>query len=452
MNKVLHTTQLSDRFKYTIEKNNLFSKQHHLLVACSGGLDSLVLVNLLKSLDYTFSILHCNFQLRGQESLRDEEFVRSLAHGMGVQFQFIRFDTAETMKLWGKGVQETARILRYNWFEEQIEVFRKNGDHPLLLTAHHQDDQIETVAFNFFRGTGIHGLTGMKFKEGDIVRPLLFALRADIEHYAIQHQLTWVEDSSNKETKYARNQFRHEVFPALEKVLPQFKQNLIENVKRFNEVENLYHQQIELIKKKMLEKNGDAYAIPINKLMAAEPLDTIVYEIFTDFGFAASQVEEIKKMFTADSGSYIQSSSHRVLKNRNWLLIDQLQEIPSNIYIIENAESEISINKLNIQVSLKSNTSPIPSNQDEAWLDADKIRFPLIVRPWKQGDYFYPLGMNKKKKISKFLIDQKLSKFEKEDQYIIESDKKIIWVIGRRIDERFKVSSKTMKTIRIKIK
>ena len=295
MKTALNDKNLLEFFKQCVESNKLFSKEQHLLVACSGGVDSVVLVHLLNSLGYRITILHCNFQLRGEESMRDEIFVQQLATSLNIDCEIKHFDTEEAMKGMKKGVQETARILRYTWFQEQLDQYASMGDHPLLLTAHHLDDQCETIAFNFFRGTGIAGLTGMNIKEGRIVRPLLFASRAQIMSYASEHTLIWVDDSSNTKSVYARNQFRNEVFPAIEKVIPSFKQNLAHNIKRFQEVEQVYRQQISLIKKNFIEQRGDACAIPVNKLKAATPLDSIIFEIFSDFGFTSSQIEELKK-------------------------------------------------------------------------------------------------------------------------------------------------------------
>ena len=220
MKKSHNDIDLLSIFKHGIESNELFSQQHRLLIACSGGIDSVVLVHLLHQLNYTITLLHCNFQLRGEESKRDEAFVQQMASSMNIDCIIKHFDTKDAMKQHKTGVQETARMLRYEWFQDQIEYFASKGDRPLLLTAHHQDDQCETIAFNFFRGTGIAGLTGMKLKEGNVVRPLLNASKEQISAYAHQHSLKWVEDSSNKENDYSRNMLRNEVLPSVEKILP----------------------------------------------------------------------------------------------------------------------------------------------------------------------------------------------------------------------------------------
>lgn len=452
MKAAFNDIDLLQLFKECIESNKLFSKKHHLLVACSGGVDSVVLVHLLNSLGYRITILHCNFQLRGDESMRDELFVQQLSSTLQIDCKIKHFDTEEAMKGFKKGVQETARILRYTWFQEQLDQYISMGDLPLLLTAHHLDDQCETIAFNFFRGTGIAGLTGMNWKDGNIVRPLLFASRAQILSFASDNKLIWVDDSSNKESIYARNQLRNEVFPAIEKVIPSFKQNLANNIKRFQEVELIYHQQISLIKKRLVQKKGDAFAIPVNKLKAAEPLDSIVFEIFSDFGFTSSQIEELKKILYAETGSYIESETHRVLKNRDWLIIDPKKEILSEVFLIEQADTAISFGEYQLEISTHAKPQTPSSSSDEAWLDLKRIAFPLVLRTWKKGDYFYPLGMKKKKKVAKFLIDQKLSKTEKEKQFVIESNKKIVWVVGKRIDDRFKLLPASNSILKLRLK
>ena len=446
-----HHTDLLSRFEKHIETNQLFSKKDHLFLACSGGIDSVVLVHLLHQLNHHVTILHCNFQLRGKESVRDQQFVVSLAASLNIECIHTSFDTKAAMHNLKAGVQETARKLRYDWFNEVIAKKESDKEKNYLLTAHQLDDQLETVAFNFLRGTGIAGLHGMKAKEGKLIRPLLFATRQEILEYAKYHKLTWVEDSSNQESDYSRNHFRHQVFPSIEKIIPTYQQNLANNIKRLGEVELLYEQQIASIKKKIIEKIGNAFAIPVNKLKALQPLDTIVYELFVEFGFHSTQIDEIKKLLSSATGSYIQSSTHRVLKNRAWLLIESMNEKSSGVYIIESNDAEVVFGNRSLEVFKKQGNQPNKLSE-EAWLDADLVQFPLVLRPWKKGDYFYPLGMKKKKKISKFLIDLKCSLSEKEQQYVVESNNKILWVVGKRIDERFKVTATTSQMIKLALK
>lgn len=439
---------LEDKLKDIVAVEKLWSNNDHLFLACSGGVDSVVLAHLLHNAGFSFELLHCNFNLRGEESMRDESFVRKLAEELCVSVFVKSFDTKAEMALLGMGVQEAARKLRYDWFSEMINSKKEEGVKALLLTAHHLNDQAETIAMNFFRGTGIAGMHGMSNKINHVVRPLLSISRKEILEYASLKSITWAEDSSNDDVHYTRNLFRHEILPALKNVFPAVETNLIANAKRFTEIEFLYRKQVEKIKGGLLEKNTAGWKIPVKKLMLTIPLDTIMFELFSPFGFTADQCIEIKKLFVASSGKSMQSSSHRVLRNRDWLLIDEIQKSDNKIVIIEEGDELINYSNQQLKISYNTAREEEQGTRDKehsntAYIDASKISFPLILRPWKAGDYFYPLGMQKKKKVSKFMTDIKMSKFEKEQQWVLESDKKIIWVVGRRIDDRFKIKPST---------
>ena len=440
---------LQSRFQDHVILNRLWQEGDLLLVACSGGVDSVVLASLLHKMHQHVEILHCNFNLRGEESKRDEDFVRLLAQSMGLPCHVHSFDTQAAIKTMGKGVQEVARILRYEWFDTVIEARQKQHKHVYLLTAHHADDQAETIAMNFFRGTGMAGMHGMQMKAGNLIRPLLFAKRAEILDFAESNDIAWVDDSSNVEDNYTRNHFRHHVMPQVEKIYPAVTQNLLDNAKRFSEMEIIYKKQIEKVKSSLIEQQGQSLAIPVKKLRSTSPLDTIMFEVFRDFGFSAHQVPEIKKLFDAISGKSVSSTTHRVLRNRNWLLIDSIEDKTQEITIIEEGVESVPFGNTLLQISRHVSYRSPEDNTNHAWLDLEDIGFPLILRPWKPGDYFYPLGMRKKKKVAKLLTDLKLSLAEKENQYVIESDKKIIWVVGRRIDDRVKVTSTSQKILSI---
>lgn len=441
---------LQEQLMLNITANSLWKKDDTLYLACSGGLDSVVLAHLLSGLGYTFTIVHCNFQLRGAESERDEHFVRSLAHQFAAPVVVKKFDTALEMELSGKGVQETARDLRYKWFKQIIQA-DNSSKQKWLLTAHHADDQVETIFMHFFRGTGLLGLQGMKTKTDFIIRPLLFAERKMLEQYAAENGLSWVEDSSNATEDYTRNFIRHNIIPRLQEVYPSVKSSVIENGKRFEEMGLLYQQKVNEVIKRLLEKHDNGFAIPVNKLKHVVPLDTVMFEIFSAFGFGAQQVTELKKLFHASSGKYMLSSSHRVLRNRDWLLIEPIQQSEQAVKLVEHTNTQIKIDDTLISFQEVAVDTPIPANSMYAMLNLKKLKFPLLVRKWKQGDYFYPLGMNKKKKLSRFMTDLKLSLTEKEHQWVIESDKKIVWVIGRRIDDRFKINDSTSPKLLITI-
>ena len=433
---------LQEAFISEVATKKLWGKNDSLFLACSGGLDSVVLAHLLREAKINFTILHCNFQLRGEESNRDELFVKELATELNVPVHVKQFDTKKEIEIRKKGVQETARNLRYEWFDEVIKSDRSTTK-KWLLTAHHADDQVETMMMQFFRGTGIAGLQGMKVKTGKIVRPLLFAQRKHLTDYATQHQLSWVEDSSNASINYTRNFIRHKVIPLIEEVVPELTSNMSMNGKRLEEIEMVYQQKIEEIKKRLIVVKEKSFAIPVNKLKNIQPLDTIMHEIFKSFGFAAHHIPELKKLFEAPTGKYISSDQFRVLKNRTWLLIEPIVEQNQTILIVEQADSQLVLNNCVLKFQKVAAGHEIKNDNQQALLNLNKLKFPLIVRKWKAGDYFYPLGMKKKKKVSRFMTDLKLSLSEKEQQWVVESDKKIIWVVGRRIDERFKIEENT---------
>ena len=437
------------RFKEFIHHQNLFSPKDKLLLAVSGGIDSVVLCELCHKAGFDFAIVHCNFQLRGEDSDRDENFVRQLAVKYNTPFYVARFDAKKEAKQRKLSTQETARELRYKWFEET----RKTEGYNYVLTAHHADDNVETVLMNFFRGTGIRGIGGIEPKHDQVIRPLLFARRNELEEFLEEHELSFASDFTNLREDYSRNYFRIKVIPFLEKIYPQANENILDNIGRFREVELLYKQAIEQHKKKLLEPRGNEIHIPVLKLKKSEPIHTIVYEIVKDFGFTSQQVSEVIALLDSESGKYICSSTHRIIKNRKWIIIAPLQAEEADHIIIEEGvrNLEFGIGHLSI-ASFPDSQFPIPDSPAIANLDADEIHYPLMLRKWKQGDYFYPLGMKKKKKLARFFIDQKLSKTEKEKTWVIEMDRKILWVVGHRIDDRFKVTDKTKTVLQLAIR
>ncbi|MDI9363920.1 MAG: tRNA lysidine(34) synthetase TilS [Flavobacterium sp.] len=454
---------LLERFKKYITDNfGLSPTHHHLLLAVSGGIDSVVMVNLFAKAGFNFTIAHCNFQLRGAESARDEAFVRQLGTTYNKEVLVKQFDTkayATNNKL---SIQVAARALRYGWFKELVDRPQTTNDGltwtvdrglctAFVATAHHADDNIETLLMHFFRGCGISGLHGILPKQGPIIRPLLFAKRAEILAYAAEQNLTWVEDSSNATDKYSRNYIRHQIMPLMQSIYPKVDDNLLGNIERFKEVEMVYNQTINSIKTKLLAVKGNETHLPILKLKKQQPLRSIVYEIVKDFGFEATQVDEVLKLLDASNGSFMASATHRLIVNRNWLIIAPKQAEEATNVLIEAGTNEVvfSAGKLVFEL-LTADRKPSTDNTI-ATIDAATISFPLLLRPYKTGDYFYPLGMAKKKKLSKFFIDLKLSKTEKEHIWVIESDKRIVWVIGHRIDNRFKLKPSTKNILTISL-
>ena len=463
---------LLKEFIKNIQQQNLFQKNDYLLLAVSGGADSVALCELCHQAGFHFAIAHCNFQLRGEESERDEKFVRELAEKYGVKIFVKKFETQKYAEEQKRSIQETARSIRYAWFLKVWAEWKgsvesegapqnsvpgwhvsKNPWRYYVATAHHANDNVETLLINFFKGTGIKGVRGISPKSGlfnHLVRPLLFATREEIISFIKENNLSFVEDSSNASDKYTRNYFRHQLIPAIQKVFPQVEENLINNIERFKDVEVLYQQSIDLHKKKLLEQKGNEIHIPVLKLLKSTPLKTIMYEIIKDFGFTPHQTEEVLALLHAESGKYISSSTHKIIRNRNWLIIAPNNTLEANHILINESDTAVDfeLGKLKLK-RYQNGNEKLPGSKEIATLDLKNITFRLLLRKWKQGDYFYPLGMKGKKKLSKFFIDQKLSLTDKEKIWVIESNKKIIWVIGQRIDDRFKITDKTKEVLSI---
>jgi tRNA(Ile)-lysidine synthase len=444
------SSDLLQRFKAYLKEECFVSSDTPLLLAVSGGIDSVVLGSLCKEANYRFHIAHVNFQLRGKESERDESFVRNLAAVWKVPFHMISVDTHQYAVKNKCSIQEAARKLRYNWFEKLIaELHSINPDQApkIICTAHHQDDNIETMVMHFFRGTGIHGLRGMLPRQGKIARPLLDVPKQSLVIYAEQNKLQWVEDSSNFESKYTRNAIRHKLLPMAATIYPEAVANLARNVHRFRDIELLYNQAIQLYKKKLSKIYGNEVHLPVALLSKSVPLHTILFEIISPYGFTSLQVEEVKQLMEGNTGRFTNSTTHRIFRNRKWLIIAPMQTIAAANILLEQFEEKVDLpgGRLLIE-QLKGQV--ISKQNNIATVDHSLIRFPLLLRKWKPGDYFYPFGMKKKKKLSRFFIDNKLSTTEKEKIWVVEMDKKIIWVIGYRIDERFRISTKTTATLK----
>ena len=458
---------LLQSFKDFIAKEDLFSSGDKLLLTVSGGLDSVVLCECCQQAGFDFMMAHCNFRLRGEESDRDEAFVRRLATKYGKELLIRRFDTqhyAEEKKI---SVQVAARELRYAWFRE-VSI---SGLRPptRILTAHHLDDNIETLLMNFFRGTGVAGLHGILPRQGNIVRPLLFAWKEELRRCAQDNRLDWVEDSSNESDKYTRNYFRHQVIPLISQLIPGALFNLADNIQRFREVGELYQQAVQGHIARLLETKGNEVHIPVLKLKKTVPLAAIVYEIIKNYGFSPQQVGETIDLLDSGSGRYIQSSSHRIVRHRRWVIIAPHPSALAQTIVIGSGKDRPSYENGVIELEWLaaapgSEQSPVAQREaglapapkarfrgdsSIALLDADMIQFPLLLRKWRPGDYFYPLGLRKKKKLGRFFIDNKLSLTDKEKIWVIEMDKKIVWVVGLRIDDRFKITPQTKQILKI---
>jgi tRNA(Ile)-lysidine synthase len=426
------------------------AKNDRLLLAVSGGLDSVVLSHLAHQSAADFSIAHVNFQLRGPESDRDEQFVRQLASRLDRPFLTRKFETQEFARKEKLSLQVAARNLRYDWFRSML------GNSPekykFLITAHHLDDNIETMLFNFFRGTGIQGLAGMPEKNERLIRPLLSVTKNDLKVWALANGLDWIEDSSNALNYYTRNFFRNQLIPSLSSVFPEINHHLESNLQRFSEASVLYQDIIAQHKKKLLKRVGNEIHIPILLLQKSVPLRTICYEIIKDFHFSSAQTDDLIRLMDSSNGKYIASASNRIIKNRRWLIVAPLENQDVSNFIIDQPVDFFIYpeGKLSIKVMIRHQQENISPANTIAFLDSEKIQFPLVLRRWKTGDYFYPLGMTKKKKLARFFIDQKLSKTAKEKVWVLVMDSQIVWVLGQRIDNRFSVGEFTQKILMIR--
>lgn len=437
---------LLERFTSQVRKQALFTGDDFLLLAVSGGLDSVVMTALCKEAGYKFAIAHCNFQLRGEESARDQAFVRELADKYEVPFFLRCFETEKYATEKKLSIQEAARELRYGFFQELIQDAKYTPAY--LLTAHHRDDNVETVLMNFLRGTGLQGMTGIPPVNGKIRRPLLLFSREELLDFAKDRQLRWVEDSSNQLSKYTRNFLRNEWIPAIEKIYPEVKTNIARNIERFSEINKQYRISLENGKKKLIHRKGNEWHIPVRLLLKTNK--AMVYELLSEHGFSEGQMEEVYKLANAGSGKYIEAanSDKQIILHRKWFVIaSRMDKVENGHYIIDMKNGELPFPGGKIKTYLLVG-SVLSEDPLIASIDADTIEFPLLLRKPKTGDYFYPLGMKKKKKkVSRFFIDNKLSKTEKEKAWILESGGKIIWILGQRIDERVKLKSSSTHTL-----
>jgi tRNA(Ile)-lysidine synthase len=434
------------RLKSYIYDNNLFRNGDRIIITVSGGIDSVVLLDMLLKLGYSCSIAHCNFQLREQESNGDEQFVKSLAEKYGVAVFVRNFDTAEYSENNKISVQMAARVLRYDWFEE----LRQEQGYDWIVTAHNKNDVIETFLLNLSRGTGIQGLTGIDCKSGRLVRPLLFASREEIKRYALNNNIDWREDSSNASTKYSRNKIRLNIIPLFEEINPRFTDTLIEDIRKLREAEEIYLSAIREKRSKYVFRESGFSWIPVNELIKLHPIDTWAFELLSDFNFTQGVVNDIIRSLDGPSGRQFYSVTHRLVKDREKLLIHPIRGESPRRYYIEDPYREIS-EPIQLEMDMIPYKSEfrIPDSPSIACLDFDLLEFPLLLRKWEPGDYFRPLGMSNMKKLSDFFIDIKLSLPEKENTWILQSGSEIAWIVGLRIADHFKIRPDSKKILKI---
>jgi tRNA(Ile)-lysidine synthase len=432
-------------FKNHINQNLSFLKESKLLIAISGGLDSVVLTHVCHELKWNMALAHCNFNLRGDESEADENFVLQLADDLSLEVFIESFETETYAKANKLSIQMAARELRYSFFQELAAQLKFD----YILTAHHADDNLETFLINLSRGTGLEGLSGIPEINNDIVRPLLLFSRDDIEAYAKTHNLKWREDSSNLSTKYLRNKLRHEVIPKLKETNPEFLKNFNATQQHLNDSHELIKDRIEDVSKHIVKTiSKTEIHFNIAKLQKLNNPKAYLYKLLKDYKF--TEWQDVYDLMDVQSGKQLFSQTHRLLKDREHLVLIEIVSDENNetIHISEyNEKIETSLGMLYIETATQINNS----STSTIYVDKDLLKFPLQVRQWRKGDYFYPFGMQGKKKLSKFFKDEKLSIFEKEQIWLLCSQNNIVWIINKRLDDRFKITERTDQILKISL-
>ena len=433
------------------EQEKLIQPDQKVLLGISGGIDSMVLLELFAESGIPFACAHCNFQLRGKEADEDETFIRDYTARKSIPLFVEHFDTAGFAEKQNVSIQMAARQLRFEWFEK----IRKDEGFDLIATAHHRDDQAETFFLNLMRATGIAGLHGILPKQGNLIHPLLFADKADIVNYVQEYNVSYREDSSNKGVKYARNKIRHQVIPTLEEIHPGFKDILNDNIKRIRETEIIYRKAVEQIIADIKTTKDNYPAISISKLMNTDAPTTYLFEYLASFQFKYATVADIIRALKGIAGKIFYSPSHEAYIDRDYIVIkERTTKDSSGHFVIHKNEIPCTITKpITLSFSWKPQTSlsNISKKPEVANIDASKLEWPLRIEKWKTGDHFFPLGMQQKKKISDFLIDEKVPLYSKQNIWILRSGKKIVWIAGMRIDNRFKITNQTTEILEIKL-
>ncbi|MDX9945857.1 MAG: tRNA lysidine(34) synthetase TilS [Bacteroidales bacterium] len=439
---------LFEEFKDYAARNALFTKDDRILLAVSGGIDSMVMLHLFSRMRADAVIAHCNFRLRGAESDMDEELVRVYAGKDNIPFHSVSFDTRKFAGGKGISIQMAARDLRYEWFE-QLRI-QQGCSH--IAVAHNLNDNIETLLINLTRGTGLTGLAGMKPSANGIIRPLLFATRARIEAWCSEFSVPFREDRSNAETKYTRNKIRHLVIPVMKEINPSIEETLNDTALRLGGLDRILSEHIEGLRSRISVKRGRSIVFDTEKLAEFSANKAMMFELFFPWGITEPLAGDLQKLVNADTGKQIFTLTHRILKNRNELIVSSVRYEHQADLIIESVEDLLSIPSVRFASLYQVDSGyTIPRDPRIASIDREKIRLPLIVRRWKEGDYFVPLGMKNRKKLSDHFVDNKFSRIRKEETMILESDGDIVWVMGERLDDRFRVTDSTRTVLRIEM-
>lgn len=431
-----------EKLKNHIAQNLPFLEHKKLFLAVSGGLDSMVLLHLLQQLPYEIAVLHCNFQLRGLESFGDQNFIQNYANQHNIPIFITQFDTTAFAKDYKLSTQVAARELRYSWFYEQLETL--NFDY--LLTAHHADDTLETFFINLTRGTGLEGLTGIPMQNEQVIRPLLTFSRQEMELYAKENNIEWREDSSNASDKYLRNKIRHHLIPTLKELNPNFIASFQKTQNYLQEAQEMVEDAAIMVYQQVAKAHENDIYFDLKQLLKLPNYKSYLYQWLHEFGFTAWQ--DIYDLVESQSGKQVFAAKYRLLKDRKFLILSPIDFEPTNEeFLIEKSATVVKI-PLNLSFCKVDDISV--ATNETIFVDEEKLVFPLVLRKWKTGDFLQPFGMNgKTKKVSKLFKDEKLSLIEKENTWILCSNNQIVWVVGIRQDERFKIENSTENILKI---
>lgn len=428
-------------FQNQLSKKYNLLQSKNLLLAVSGGIDSMVLLDLMRRLEFNLTVAHCNFSLRASESDLDENFVVNYCKQNNIPVYIKRFDTKKYAFENKQSIQVSARELRYQWFLELKEKHR----YDYIITAHHLDDSLETFFINLSRGTGIEGLTGIRESE-NIIRPLLGFSRVEIEEYAAENHIEWREDASNQSDKYLRNKIRHQIVPFFKELNPDFLNSFSKTISYLQEVQSFSDEVSEEILYKLLVEENNRNYLKINELLKYKSYKYILYRWLSQYGFTAWN--DIYNLVESQSGKFVETEDFKLLKNRNELILSKKNKGFYDEEFLISGEETITY-PIHLKISEVSQVSEM-NNPNEIYVDKNLLNFPILLGKWKEGEYFYPFGMQgKKKKISKFFKDEKLSVLDKENTWILYSDNQVVWIVGKRLDERFKVTSNTTSILKI---
>lgn len=434
---------MKEQIQQYIIQHQLLSGEKPVVVGISGGADSVALLHILVSLGYKCIAAHCNFNLRGDESFRDEQFTIDFTKRLQVPLCKISFETNKYAQENRLSVEMAARELRYRWFEELLNTY----DADAVAVAHHRDDSVETLLINLTRGSGLTGLTGIKPKNGNVVRPLLCVSREDIYTYIEKNGLEYVTDSSNSSDIYTRNFIRLKVIPLLEEINPSVKASLARTANHLYDASLIYNHSIEEARKVITQNNR----LSISALLSFPAPATILYEMLKPYGFSRTVCESIFTVLDKDSGKIFYSSTHRLLKDRSDLLIDVLSGEDNRAYLINLEDDNVDLPvELKPEIVVIKEDYQIEKDKKFAYFDFDKLSFPLVLRHWQEGDWFVPFGMKGKKKISDYFSDKKFSLFDKEKTWLLCSGQDVIWIVGERTDNRYRIEKTTKRVLKLK--